>query len=159
MEHHVVIGGRYCRGYESASRNWKTICAEHEDEFPQIHECQPGTVNVILNSPYIPPEDAKYRQMARVRGQSIGRYRDGNHLSPLAKVIRINGKPVEAWIYRGGHRDGRVLELVSSCRVAEQFSLTASDPVTLEIVEFSEEGSPGMPGPPPSRPGKRVPLA
>jgi CTP-dependent riboflavin kinase len=158
MERRVTISGKYCPGYGYVSTKWEQICAEHEEEFPKIRECHPGTFNVVMDSPYTPPGEAEYRRRARERGQSEGRYGDGNHLSPSAKVIEMNGKTVEAWIYRGGHGDRPLLEVVSSCRLVEQFSLGPGDAVTAGIVEFSEEGGPGMPGPPPPSPGKNVPL-
>ncbi len=121
VQQRVTVMGTYSRGYGYASNHWEQICAEHEEEFPQIRQCHPGTFNVRMEAPYKPPGEDEYRRMARERGQTTGRYADGNHLSPRAKVIEINGKPVEAWIYRGGH-DNTSLELLSACQLAHHVS-------------------------------------
>jgi hypothetical protein len=70
-------------------------------------------------------------------------------------VVEINGQPLEALIYRGGH-DDTWLELISSQRLAHQLSLASGQNVVMTLVEFSAEGEAGMPGPPPSSPGKTV---
>jgi CTP-dependent riboflavin kinase len=96
--------------------------------------------------------------MAMARGRSVKRYEDGNYVSPCARVIEINGKAVEAWIYRGGHRDRPILELVSRNGLAERLSVRDGDAVTILIREVPE-GTPGMPGPPPARPGRTEQMA
>jgi hypothetical protein len=110
---------------------------------------------MINGTSYAPPDDSQYRRRAMRRGRPVRRYEDGNHLSPRAKVIEMNGKPVEAWIYRGGHRKRPVLELVSDRRLAEYLTLNDGDAVTALIIEVPD-GTPGMPGPPPPTPGKTV---
>jgi len=136
---------------------WEQICADHEEEFPKIHQCEPGTFNVLVSDqpPYLPPDDEKYRAMARERGRRSNWYADGNHISPRAKVVAINNKEVEAWIYRGGHTDKPVLELLSPVKLSEKALLRHGDAVALLIDEPSE-GSPGMPCPPPAKPGRRL---
>jgi hypothetical protein len=157
----VTVNGKYSH-IESrhVSTHWDQIKADHEEEFPQIHLCHPGTFNMVMTdgAPYTPPDDSEYRRRAKARGRPVKRYEDGNHLSPRAKVIQMNGKTVEAWIYRGGHRDRPVLELVSRCPLAEHLAVHNGDAVTALIVEVSE-GTPGMPGPPPATPGKTVKMA
>jgi hypothetical protein len=131
--------------------------AAHEEEFPTIHECHPGTFNIILRAGerYTPPGESAYIDRAKARGRTVGRYEDGNHLSPLARVVEINGKPVEAWIYHGGHNAGAVIELISRVPLAATIGLQDQDIVTLLIDEVVE-GSPGMPAPPPQSPGRTV---
>jgi hypothetical protein len=143
--------------YESrhVSSRWAQICADHEEEFPEIRQCFPGTFNIALSEQYLPPNEAVLRKQAKMRGQSVGRYVDGNHVSPHAKVVEINGKPVEAWIYRGGHLSRPVLELLSRLNLAEHLQLADGAVVNLSIFEYPD-GIAGMPGPPPETPGKLV---
>jgi len=84
------------------SRNWAQVSADHRDEFASMGRCAKGSFNVLLDAPYLPPEEDRYREMARERGKSVGRYEDGNYISPRARVVGINGKAMVAWIYRGG---------------------------------------------------------
>lgn len=147
--HGVYIG--HASGYSSS--HWNQICADHELEFPRIHQCHSGTLNVELAERYEPPDQERYKGMARARGAALGWYEDGNHISPSAKVIEINGKAIEAWIYCGGHNEKPVLELVSEIRIAHRLSLNDRGEVTLLIREVPE-GSEGMPSPPPRVPGK-----
>lgn len=158
MERRVTITGTYCRGNGYVSAKWEQICRDHEEEFPQIRRCHAGTFNIRLAAAYMPPGEEEYRQRARKRGQPVGRYADGNHLSPRAKVVTMNGKPAEAWIYRGGH-PVTSLELVSACALADYFSLHDGDTITATIVEFPVESAPDMPGAPPTNPGRTVPLS
>jgi hypothetical protein len=145
------LKGKYLgRRHGYVSEHWGQICAEHEEEFPQVRSCHPGTFNVVLDAAYAPPSEAEYRSRARDSGGTTGRYRDGNYLSPRAKVTAINGKQVEAWLYRGGHAS-EWLELLSADPLAQRLSLRNGDAVTIEITEFTEEGGPSMPGPPAAR--------
>jgi CTP-dependent riboflavin kinase len=148
MQRRIVLKGTYVSGCGYASPNWARIRSDHEEEFPKIRLCRPGTFNVWVDTPYRPPSEDEYRRRARQRGQRDGRYADGNHLSPLAKVVEINRKPAEAWIYRGGHGD-EFLELVSADQLAHCHALRLGDEVAMVIVEFLEEGGPGMPAAPP----------
>jgi hypothetical protein len=77
------VSGRYSH-HESrhVSSHWEEICAKHEEEFSEIRQCYPGTFNVVLSEQYLPPNEAVLRQKAKARGLSVGRYVDGNHLSP-----------------------------------------------------------------------------
>ncbi len=158
MGRQVIVNGTYCQhGSRHASTHWEQVCADHEEEFPQIRECIPGTFNMVLadDSLYSPPNESKYRCMAQERGRAVNRYEDGNHLSPCSKVIEINNKSVLAWIYRGGHRNARILELVSRDPLAEYLNIKDGAEITAVIAEVPE-GSPDMPAPPPPRPGKTV---
>jgi hypothetical protein len=117
--------------------------------------CAKGTFNVGLDVPYNPPGENKYRLMAVERGKAVGRYQDGNHISPCARVVSINGQPVTAWIYRGGHRDHPVLELLSKRELAPFLGVKPGDELRLEIEEL-DEGSQDMPKAPPATPGKKA---
>jgi hypothetical protein len=155
MEQYVTVTGRYFRGFSWASSHWDDICAEHCEEFPRIAACYPGTLNLILpdDAGYVPPGEALYRKMAKKRGKGVNTYEDGNYLSPLAKVVELNGVAVEAWIYRGGHPEN-VLEMLALYPLVMRLALRPGDRVTARIVEFSVEGSAGMPSAPPSQPGR-----
>jgi hypothetical protein len=158
MEQSITVNGKYChQESRHVSTHWEQVCADHEDEFPEIRQCSPGTFNVLITDTlaYVPPGEAEYRSRATERGRSVKRYEDGNHLSPRAKMIEINKKPVEAWLYRGGHRSRPVLELVSRCRLVEHFSVRDGDALTLRLIEVPE-GTAGMPSRPPSSPGKTI---
>jgi hypothetical protein len=82
-------------------------------------------------------------------------YGDGNHLSPRAKIVAINGKAVDAWFYRGGHQNLPVLELISEHKLATLLDVGDGGAITATVIEV-EEGEVGMPGPPPPTPGKRL---
>ena len=155
MELSVTLKGRY-RAHHSgfASANWKQICTDHEEEFPQIRDCHPGTFNILITGEarYLPPNEHQYRHMAKARGLSVRRYVDSNHVSPCAKVIEINGNAVEAWLYRGGHGDQPTLELLSRKPLADTLCVQDGDELTVRIVEVTE-ATPGMPQPPPTEPG------
>jgi len=152
----VEVKGRKAKGTESSTRNWPQICADHVEEFSQIMEMHEGTFNVALeqNCTYRPPRDDDYLKMAKVRGIPVRRYGDGNHISPRAKVIEINGIPIEAWIYRGGHGP-RVLELISRENISTSFGISDGDTVHLKIEHFTE-GTSKMPGPPLASPGQTI---
>jgi hypothetical protein len=93
--------------------------------------------------------------LARERGKLVGRYGDGNHLSPTARVVSINGVPIVAWIYRGGHSVDRTLELISRVEIAKLLNLEDGAEVKV-VIEETAEGSPGMPRRPPSEPGRQA---
>ena len=152
----IDLNGVYTeRGYRYANRLWKQICADHQQEFPVILECEPGTFNVLLDTNYNPPADAEYRELAVTRGRTVGRYGDGNHISPRAIVIQINNTPVTAWIYRGGHREKPVLELISKEHLASLLGLSNGDHLELTIGEY-DEGEEGLPRRPPPIPGETI---
>jgi hypothetical protein len=117
--------------------------------------CAKGTFNVELVVAYVPPDEAKYRLMACKRGTSVGRYQDGNHISPRSRVVSINDQPVTAWIYRGGHRAKPILELLSKKELAPFLGAKPGDELRLEIEEVAE-GSLDMPKAPPANPGKKA---
>jgi hypothetical protein len=92
MTTRVTVSGIYCnRASRHVSSTWPLICAEHEEEFPEIHSCYRGTFNITLTEAYSPPNEFVLRQKAKERGRSVNRYVDGNHVSPYAKVVDING--------------------------------------------------------------------
>jgi hypothetical protein len=151
----VEIKGRYVvRPNADTAAHWRQICNEHSEEFSRISTCHPGTFNLILTQPkeYAPPGDLQYRIKAKERGKAVGRYVYGNHLSPRARVIQINGKDVEAWIYRGGHPDS-VLELISPDHLAAKLGVKSGDALSLVILEYALDGMTGIPVLPPRRPG------
>lgn len=154
----ITVGGTYSRNAtRHVSSHWDQVCADHEEEFPAIRECYPGTFNVVLHAGerYTPPGESAYRDRAKARGRPVGRYEHGNHMSPRARVVEMNGKPVEAWIYRGGHPAGAVIELISFVPLASTVGLQDQDIVTLLIDEVAE-GTSGMPACPPQTPGATV---
>ena len=69
-------------------------------------------------------------------------------------MIEINGKPLMAWLYRGGLPDD-VIELLCERKLSAFLALTKGQNVTI-VVEEVPEGTPGMPAPPPKRPGRKV---
>src|SRR5258706_12844816 len=94
MVRRVEVEGRYRQQHSRhVSSRWPQIRAGHEEEFRAIRKFHPGTFNVILICPdaYEPPGETEYRTKARERGRSVGRSIDGNHLSPRAKVVEVNG--------------------------------------------------------------------
>ena len=158
MKQKVVVQGVYShRGSRHVSEKWQQVCADHEDEFPAIRNCCPGTFNVVVpaDARYTPPGDSLYRSMAKERGRTVNRYEDENHISPRAKVVAINGVALEAWIYRGGHGCQPILELLSRQNLAKTLSLQNEDQITL-VIEEVQEGTQGMPGPPGKSPGKTI---
>lgn len=154
MTRSVTVSGKYShKESRHVSTNWRHICADHEEEFPEIHQCHPGTFNVVLSEPYLPPDETRLRQKSRARGLSVCRYEDGNHVSPYAKVVAINESQVEAWIYRGGHGNRPVLELLSRLKLSEHLHLSNGAPVSLTIEE-GRLGRTRMPAFPGDTPGK-----
>lgn len=151
------VRGQKVSGFGSSSRQWSLICSDHVEEFPMITEMHAGTFNVKLdrNCPYRPPDDSKYIKMAKERGVALGRgYGAGNHISPRAKVIEINGHHIEAWIYRG-HNSAHVLELITGINISESFRISDGDTIHLKIEHFPE-GTSKMPGPPLASPGQTI---
>ncbi len=136
MQRRVILKCVY-RGKATGhvSTHWATICDHHESELPGIRNFIPGSFNLILQEPrtYVPPNDHKFREEARHRGQ-----REGNHISPLAKVIELNGRPVEAWLYRGGHPDDSV-ELLSKIRLKDFLGVLEGTEVIVSIEEHESE--------------------
>ena len=143
---------------KSVSQHWDQICADFEMEFPQIRECCPGTFNIEIKEPlnYVLPDEEVYREMAKARGLLVGRYEDGNHLSPRVKVIQMNSECIEAWIYRGGHRHRPIIELIAKRKLADCLGDKDHSQIDLWVMEVPA-GTPGMPAPPPIMPGKTIP--
>jgi hypothetical protein len=142
----VKLCGYHKRGIGNASKTWADVCAANEKEFSRIRKCHPGTFNVELadDKMYKPPGDDEYNAAARKRPGA----RDGNHISPRAKVVAMNGTPVDAWIYRGElrGRGDNIIELLAE-RPLLDLTVAPDRTVVLEIEEFGE-GEPGMPLPP-----------
>jgi CTP-dependent riboflavin kinase len=136
MQEHKILKGKYTRGFKYAATNWEQICRDHETEFRQIRGCHPGTFNITLEAVYTPPGEDRYRTPER-----------RNYISPCAKIVEINGKQIDAWIYRGGHNDTN-LELLAAFKLADELCLAEGDKVTLIVVEYHSEGESGMPSPP-----------
>ena len=86
---------------------------------------------------------------------AVGRYEHGNYLSPCAKVVEINGREVEAWLYRGGNPKAYTLELISRQKLNELLNIQNGDDLNVVIMEV-EEGTIDMPKSPPNTPGKTV---
>ena len=145
----AIVKGVYVKGVGMVGDPKRGILAQHSEEFPGVHQCVPGTFNVKLRNPptYVPPCDAVWKYMARKRGEATRNFAGGEHLSPLANVCEINGLPLTAWIYRGGHGDG-TLELIACEKIYERLNLCPGASVVLCIQEFAEP-QPRMPGPPP----------
>ena len=126
-----------CEYREHATRhvssNWATICDHHDGELPAIREFAPGSFNLTLLDPrkYVPPRDRELKDESRRRGQS-----GGNHISKFAKIVALDGKPVEAWIYRGGHPDNSI-ELLSKVRLRD-FLGASNGVIVLVTIEEHE---------------------
>lgn len=157
MNKTITVMGVYRSGTKHTSTNWNQICADHEEEFPLIHECVAGTFNISMTktSEYMPPADSLYRSRAKKRGEAVGRYEHGNHLAPCAKVVEINGQEVEAWLYRGGNPEPYTLELISRQKLTEHLNIQNGDELAVLIQEV-EEGTIDMPKSPPNTPGKTI---
>ncbi|MGO9014033.1 MAG: hypothetical protein ACLQF0_03545 [Dissulfurispiraceae bacterium] len=157
MDETRTLKGIYRTGTQHTSTNWDQLCADHEAEFPLIYKCALGTFNVLMTDlpEYIPPGDAECRKRAIKRGESVKRYEHGNHIAPRAKVIKINEKYVEAWIYRGGNPVPNTLELISFHKLAEYLNVQNDDKLTV-VIEEVDEGTIGMPEAPPDKPGKTI---
>jgi hypothetical protein len=152
----VTLFGHYQLGTRHVSAHWNQVCLDHRDEFSSIGRCAKGTFNVLLDAPYVPPGEEQYRQKARERGKTTeGRYRDGNHISPRVRVVEVNGHRVQAWIYRGGHGDQPVIELISEKELAPFLQVKKGDRLIV-VLEEVPEGTPGMPKAPPLTPGKKA---
>jgi len=126
----------------TVSRIWATLVDTHKGEFPTISECVPGTFNVLISDPgdYFPPDDKRYRELST----KYWKREEGHHISPVAKITHINDKKVECWIYRGGHADQPILELLSKIPLASTLGIAPNQMVTL-LLKTLPEGSPGMP--------------
>jgi hypothetical protein len=122
-------------GHGYVHQNWPTICSHHEGELPHIRQFAVGTFNLLLLEPtiYTPPHDREFKEAAKQRGQ-IG----GNHISPLAKVIELNGKAIEAWFYRGGHQDCTI-ELLSRDTLKEFLGVKSGAEVLVTVEEYEKE--------------------
>lgn len=136
----IVLNGHYRSGHGTVSTIWDSLSDGHIHEFPKINSCASGTFNVEV--PYTPPNDEKYRKMAKELHRD-----DGNHISPCARITHINGHAVTCWIYRGGHVGENLLELLSEHRLAGHLSLNPGDRVEITIEEM-EEGTENMPSAP-----------
>jgi CTP-dependent riboflavin kinase len=114
--------------------NWSTICSHHEHELPEIRQFEAGSFNLKLRDPrtYVPPRDREFKEEARQRGQS-----GGNHISPLAKAVEVNGKVIEAWLYRGGHPDDTI-ELLSKIGLKKLLDIAHGAEVVVTIEENEE---------------------
>lgn len=136
----IELHGHYRSGHGTVSTLWDSLSAGHVHEFPQIEACVRGTFNVEV--PYTPPNDEKYRRMAKEL------YRDdGNHISPCARITHINDRAITCWIYRGGHGGENILELLSEHRLSDRLNLKSGNSVTITIEEV-DEGTENMPSAP-----------
>lgn len=126
----------------TTNRIWKSMVDAHQVEFPPITECVPGTFNVWITDPrnYVPPNETKYRELSRVHWNRP----EGHHISPVAKITRINDVDIECWIYRGGHNDKPIIELLARIPLAANLNIKPNQPITLQLT-ILPEGSPGMP--------------
>jgi hypothetical protein len=126
---------RYTDGLGYVHQHWSTICSDHERELPQIRQFAVGTFNLLLLEPkaYAPPHDREFKEVAKQCGQSVGQ-----HISRLAKVVELNGKAVEAWIYRGGHSDCTI-ELLSRERLKEFLGVKSGAEVFVTVEEYEKE--------------------
>jgi hypothetical protein len=127
----------------TVANEWERICKQHQAEFPCIRTLHPGTFNLLLTERYDPPDDNRYREMAKKRGLQY--LIDGNHIAPCARVIEIDGHRVQCWIYRGGHGNEPVLELLSHYPLGRALEISENQNVKI-IIEEVCEGSFGMPG-------------
>ena len=73
MERRFTLTGTYQPGTGHMSRNWAQVSADHRDEFASMGRCAKGSFNILLDAPYQPPDEDRYREMARERGKSVGR--------------------------------------------------------------------------------------
>lgn len=136
----VLLEGVYSNGHGTVSGIWQSLSAAHAQEFPRVLRCCPGTFNVqVTHREYLPPRDEEFRAAARVLGR-----KDGNHISPCARVIQINGKPITCWLYRGGHGGENVLELLGEQRLTDILGVRAGDRISM-VVEEVAAGTDGMP--------------
>lgn len=142
-------------GHTHTEKQWDQICGDHEEEFPQIRQCSPGTMNIAVKQPpgWYLPMDTELRNLAGRRGRGdCRRYKDGNYISPLAFVARINDVQLPCWFYAGSRRHKRkgIVELVSRMKIAKRIGVRQGDEVRLIVVElWTPHG--GLPNPPPLR--------
>ena len=122
----IRLEGVYVQGWGSATPDWhRRICPMQEQCFPRIRQMVVGTFNVRLTSPgrYEPSD---IRTLREANG-------DQSCISQVSRVVEINGRLLEAWIYDGGWPDDTV-ELLSEVRLAETLGIRPGDKVVL-IVE------------------------
>jgi len=120
------LTGCYVSGWQSASSNWiEDIVANQKDEFPMISEMYKGTFNIRLIDPveYVP---ADIPLMRAKKNRSC--------ISKIAKIITINGSPIEAFIYNGGWASDTI-ELISTINISQSLGLSLEDTVTIEVQE------------------------
>ncbi len=121
-----TVRGHYVSGWQAASGNWKEdIIAKQESDFPLIHEMFPGTLNIRLEEPeeYVPSDIPRLRE---IKNQSC--------VSKVAKIVSINERPIEAYIYNGGW-PSNTLELLSRECLTEYLGIAIGDPVKITIQE------------------------
>jgi hypothetical protein len=122
-----VLRGKYVSGWQSASENWELdVCANQKDAFPEIDQMFRGTFNVRLIDPprYVPVD------IPQIRAK-----KDASCISKIAKVIKINESPIEAFIYDGGW-PADTIELLSAANISEMLDISPEDSVTLVVQEF-----------------------
>ena len=121
----IRLEGVYVQGWGSATPDWhRRICPMQEQLFPCIHQMAVGTFNVRLTSPgrYEPSD---IRTLRQANG-------DQSCISQVARVVEINGRLLEAWIYDGGWPDDTV-ELLSEVRLAETLGARPGDRIVLVV--------------------------
>ena len=123
----VRLDGVYVEGWGSATPDWRgRICPMQEKLFPRIHQMAVGTFNVRLTSP------------ARYEPSDIPALRSANGdqscISQTARVVEINGRPIEAWIYDGGWPDDTV-ELLSEATLAKTLGVAPGDKIVFVVHE------------------------
>jgi len=135
----MELTGCYIKGDGTVNKIWPSLSEGHAKEFPEIRTCCHGTFNVKLNNlpQNMPPDEEKYRSLTQGKP----------YISPRIRVVRINGKDVVAWLYRGGHEGKPIWELLAKEKLKEFLGVQYGDHITL-TVEVCEEGSEGMPKPP-----------
>lgn len=143
-----MFRGKVVSGIQWATThgNWERMVCAHEDELSEIHEFEPGTLNVDLVIPeeWHPPRDEELRLAARRKGVQLGdQYKKGadflkcgNYVHPDLIVIEINGKSLEGFIYYAGSPHSfdangeprqiqrRRLEILSKENLRERLGLT-----------------------------------
>lgn len=138
-----IVKGFYCSGdgYVGRPDNWARICKEHQEEFPHIQNCIPGSFNIRIIDPcsgYIPPDEQIYLDLKQDNEGKPHPY-----ISPRTRVVSINDRCVLCWIYRGGHGKS-ILELLSCLELKALLKLSPGASVSVKI-EVVDEGTPGMP--------------
>lgn len=140
----IILDGTYAEGHGTVSNDWKRVINDHVHEFRRLLNCHPGSFNVQTDREYVPPNDYEFREKAKALSNSRG---DGNHVSPCARVIKINEMDVACWIYRGGHQGENILELLCEVKLADRLKVNYGDRIKL-VVEEVVIGTAGMPSPP-----------